>query len=72
LSNREKVSPKICEKFSEKAKKSGADLDIVVYEGAEHNFDDPGQKKQSKRANREATEETYRRATRFFEKQLER
>jgi len=68
----EEVSPKICEKFAEKAKRSGADLDIVVYEGAEHNFDDPGQKKQSKRANREATEETYRRATRFFEKQLER
>jgi len=68
----EEVSPKICQKFAEKAKKSGADLDLVVYEGAEHNFDDPGQKKQSKRANREATEETYRRATRFFEKQLER
>jgi len=68
----EEVSPQICQKFAEKAKRSGADLDVVVYEGAEHNFDDPGQKKQSKRANREATEETYRRATRFFEKQLER
>jgi dienelactone hydrolase len=68
----EEVSPKICEKFAEKAKRSGADLDIVVYEGAEHNFDDPGKKKQSKRPNREATEQTYRRATRFFEAHLER
>src|SRR5258708_22359937 len=61
----EEVSPKICQKFAEKAKKSGADLALAVYEGAEHNFDAPGPKKQSKQANREATEETYPRGTRL-------
>jgi len=71
-SDDEEVSPKICEKFAEKARSAGNRLELVVYEGAEHNFDDPGKKKQSKRANREATEETFRRATKFFEEQLER
>lgn len=66
----DEVSPKRCEKFAEKAKKSGADLDLVIYEGAEHNFDDPGKTKQSKPANSEATEDTYRRAASFFEKHL--
>lgn len=68
----EEVSPKICEKFAEKARSAGNHLELIVYEGAEHNFDDPGKKKQSKPANREATEETFRRATKFFEEQLGR
>ncbi len=67
----EEVSPERCEKFADKAKRSNS-LELIVYEGAEHNFDDPGNKKQSKRANRDATEDAFKRATRFFEHELER
>jgi hypothetical protein len=45
-------------------------LELVVYEGAEHNYDDPGKEKQSNPANRRATEDTVRRAERLFEEYL--
>ncbi len=61
----EEVSPERCEKFAEKAKKGGASLALVVYQGAEHNFDDPGKTRQSEPANAKATT-----AARCFEKQL--
>jgi dienelactone hydrolase len=67
----EEVSPTVCQKFAEKARRSNA-LELVVYEGAEHNFDDPGKKRQSNPANRNATEDAFRRATNFFEHQLGR
>ena len=35
----EEVSPKRCEDFAYRNK-----IEIIVYEGAEHNFDDPGKK----------------------------
>ena len=66
----EEVSPKICESFARRAKESGAKLESVVFEGAEHNFDDPGKTKQSNPANQRATEEAMRRAERFFASQL--
>lgn len=66
----EEVSPKICEEFAARAKGRGADLQLVVYQGAEHNFDDPGKKKQSNPANQHATEETMRRAERLFADRL--
>lgn len=67
----EEVSPRICEKFAEKAKESNS-LELVVYEGAGHNFDDPGKTRQSNPANRKATQDAFRRATRFFDRQLGR
>ncbi len=66
----EEVSPKICEEFSQRARAAGSDLETIVYPGAEHNFDDPGQKKQSKPANHRATENAMRRAEAFFKKRL--
>lgn len=68
----EEVNPERCRKFAERAKKGGAALELVVYEGAEHNFDDPGKTKQSKAANHEATEDAYRRAAAFFARELEK
>jgi carboxymethylenebutenolidase len=64
------VSPERCQQFAEKAKTAGSPLEAIVYAGAEHNFDDPGKTKQSKAANRHATEDTMRRAEEFFAKQL--
>ena len=62
----EEVSPKTCEALARRAKESGAMLESIVFEGAEHNFDDPGKTKQSNPANRLATEEAKRRAAAFF------
>ncbi len=64
------VSPKKCAAFAERAKRGGADIDFVIYEGAEHNFDDPGKKKQSNPANQQATEETMKRAEQLFAERL--
>ena len=66
----EEVSPKICEAFARRAKESGSQLESIVFEGAEHNFDDPGKTKQSNPANRRATEEAMRRAESFFARHL--
>jgi carboxymethylenebutenolidase len=62
----EEVSPKVCETFVKRAKQGGADLDLVVFEGAEHNYDDPSKKKQSNPADERATAETMRRAEQLF------
>ena len=37
-----------------------------MYEEAEHNFDDPGETRQSRDANRRATEDARARAEHFF------
>ena len=42
----------------------------IVYLGAEHNYDDPGKKKQAVPANAKATEDTFRRAEAYFAKHL--
>ncbi|HEY2018441.1 MAG TPA: prolyl oligopeptidase family serine peptidase [Bryobacteraceae bacterium] len=68
----EEVSPKRCEEFATRARAAGSELEAHVYPGAEHNFDDPGQKKQSNPANRHATEDAMRRAEAFFGKYLAR
>jgi len=66
----EEVSPQICEKFAKRAKENGGEIHWHVYPGAEHNFDDPGKKKQSVAANEEATRDAMRRAEKFFGEQL--
>jgi len=66
----EEVSPKRCESFAKRAQKSGGSLEYHVFEGAEHNYDDPGEKKQSNPANATATTETRRMAESFFAKAL--
>ncbi len=66
----EEVSPKACEALAKRAQGRGAEVRFKLYEGAEHNFDDPGKKKQSNPANQRATEDTMREAERFFEAHL--
>ena len=63
----EEVSPKRCEEFAKRARADGNDLEVVVYPGAAHNFDDPSKSKQSIPANQQATEDAMRRAEAFFE-----
>lgn len=66
----EEVSPKRCEEFAKRTRAAGTDLEPVVYPGAEHNFDDPGQKKQSNPANHSATQDVMRRAEEFFARHI--
>jgi dienelactone hydrolase len=66
----EEVSPKRCEEFAKRARATGSQLQTVLYPGTQHNYDDPGTKKQAIAANRRATEATYRRAEAFFSKHL--
>jgi carboxymethylenebutenolidase len=66
----EEVSPKVCETFGKRAKRGGADLELIVFQGAEHNYDDPSKKKQSNPADQQATAETMRRATQLFAEYL--
>lgn len=66
----EEVSPKRCETFAKRAQKAGGPLEYHVFDGAEHNYDDPGKTKQSNPANATATEETRHMAESFFAKAL--
>jgi carboxymethylenebutenolidase len=67
----EEVSATVCETFAKRAKQRGADLEVVVFEGAEHNYDDPSKKKRSNPADEKATAETMRRAEQLFGKYLQ-
>ncbi len=66
------VSPARCKAIADKARRGGTDLSFVEFAGAEHNYDDPSEKKQSNPANRRATEETKRLAERLFAERLGR
>ncbi len=66
----EEVSPKRCEEFADRARKSGSDLKWIVYPGAVHNFDDPSNTKQANPANQRATADAMRRAEAFFAQHL--
>jgi dienelactone hydrolase len=61
----QEVSPKRCEEFADRNK-----IAKVIYEGAEHNFDDPERSKQENPANRRATADAMRRAESFFAENL--
>jgi dienelactone hydrolase len=63
----EEISPRRCGDLLEKA---GGDVRIRFYEGATHDFDDPGIKRQSNWANADAREDVIARATAFFRARL--
>ena len=58
----EEVSPEICQRFAERSRKAGSPIDVVVYPGAVHGFDDPGTDRQSDAANRAASADAFQRA----------
>jgi dienelactone hydrolase len=66
----DEVSPRTCQRFAERVRAAGGNLQVIVYEGAEHNFDDPGPSTQRRDPNRRATEDARRQAERFFAAQL--
>jgi len=68
----DEVSPATCEKLAQRTRAAGGALEFVVYEGAQHSFDDPGTTKQSLDANRRATADARTRAAAFFRAQFGR
>jgi carboxymethylenebutenolidase len=46
-SDDEEVSPDICQHVAERSRAAGTPIDAVLYPGATHDFDDPGEKRQS-------------------------
>ncbi len=58
----EEVSPEICQQVAERSRKAGSPIDVVVYPGAVHGFDDPGTARQSDAANRAASADAFQRA----------
>ncbi|HYA81448.1 MAG TPA: dienelactone hydrolase family protein [Methylocystis sp.] len=61
----EEVSTRRCVDFVEGARKGGGDVSILVYPGATHGFDDPGDKRQRIAQNARATEDAVARAQEF-------
>ena len=69
-SDDDEVSPEVCRRFSEEMRARGAGVELVIYEGAHHSYDDPGKRKQSHEPNRAALEDSLRRAEAFFGRHL--
>ncbi len=66
--NDEEVSANRCRSFVEMSRAQGGDIEIRLYDGATHGFDDPSRKRQSVEANAVATKDAIARALRFFAK----
>ena len=62
----EETSPRVCQKLVEKSRREGSDIEITLYTGAVHSFDDPGRKRQSVKANAEATADSIAQAQKFL------
>ena len=69
-SDDDEVSPDVCRRFVEAQHAKGAPVELVVYEGAHHSYDDPGKTKQSHAPNRAAMQDSLRRAEAFFARHL--
>jgi carboxymethylenebutenolidase len=69
-SDDDEVSPKVCIALAARTRAAGGPLEVVVYEGAEHGFDDPGQSKPRREANRGAADDARERAERYFAEHL--
>jgi dienelactone hydrolase len=60
------VSPKRCATWEKRVQAAGGSIDLIAYDGAEHDFDDPSESKQRNPANANATQDAIRRADAFF------
>jgi dienelactone hydrolase len=58
----EEVSPTVCQRVAERSRAAGSPIDVVLYQGATHGFDDPGRRRQANAANRAARSDALQRA----------
>ena len=66
----EEVSSRRCGAFVARSRTLGGDIDIRVYDGATHGFDDPSAKRRRVEANADAAGDAVARAQRFFAREL--
>ena len=66
----EEVSANRCRSFVERSRARGGDIEIRLYDGATHGFDDPSSRRQGVEANAVATQDAIARAQRFFATEL--
>ena len=66
-SDDEEVSPRICQHVAERSLAAGTKLDVTLYPGATHDFDDPGAKRQSVPANVAAKDDAMHKAIAWVE-----
>jgi len=67
-SDDEEVSPARCREMAERSIAAGSKIDVMLYPGATHGFDDPGRSHQSIPGNRSALEDAMKRAIAFVER----
>jgi carboxymethylenebutenolidase len=61
-SDDEEVSPARCQEVAQRSIAAGSKIDVVLYPGATHDFDDPGRRRQSVSANSAALQDAMARA----------
>jgi dienelactone hydrolase len=66
----EETSARRCEALVNRSKSLGGEIDISLYSGATHGFDDPSTKRQKVEANAAATEQAVPLALQFFAEHL--
>jgi len=66
----EEVSFRRCREVVERGQAAGGDIQIRIYPGAAHGFDDPSRSRQSVKANADAKAQSMREAQRFFAQYL--
>jgi carboxymethylenebutenolidase len=66
----EEVSYRRCRDLVEGSRQQGGPIEIKLYQGATHGFDDPGRKRQSNKANAAAKADSMGLAQLFFSQQL--
>jgi carboxymethylenebutenolidase len=58
----EEVSPTICQRVAERSLSAGTSISVMLYPGATHDFDDPGERRQSVPGNQAARADAMARA----------
>jgi dienelactone hydrolase len=66
----EEVSPRRCSDLVQRSASVGSDVDIVLYPGATHGFDDPSRKRSRVDANADATDDAVPKVLRFLAARL--
>ena len=66
-SDDEEVSPAICTHVAARSREAGTKIEVVTYQGATHDFDDPSQKRQAVPGNRDAMGDALQRAITIVE-----
>lgn len=66
----DEVSAEVCRQFAAAMRSRGEPVEFVLYEGAQHSYDDPGKTKQSHAPNRTAMQDSLLRAEAFFARHL--